>query len=103
MIYTPSSKLFILVAFLMAVLVQNTAGFGYNLDGFFDGEAEKYCPEAALAFYKDCHGPIIECSNCLQKAEKQCIYNPVNTENGFYSCDACTSVAGKNCENAHYV
>lgn len=107
MIHTPSSKLLFLVALLVAMLVQNT--YAASDDDYPFGEEEsraKFCPEAALIHYKDCRGPIVECSNCLQKAEKQCIYNHNSALAGdakWYSCNDCTSIAGENCDNAHYV
>lgn len=104
MIRTPSFTKFVLVAFLGTVLVQNTYARPNNDSPFIYSEVEEiFCPEQALALYKDCYGPVIGCSDCLVKAEKKCNSEFPTLGDDSVNCFDCTTVAGRKCDSARSI
>lgn len=63
---TYTSKLFVLVAFLVVMTVQNTYAQG-ELDAYVPN-----CPAEYMGYYTDCQGSLKGCSDCLEEAEIIC-------------------------------
>lgn len=94
MIYTTSGKLFVLMAILLAVLVQNSCA-QYN-----NNDADTYeCPDEYLIFYKDCQGSLQQCSNCLNAAEKKCSAARKEQGKTDYICFDCTALVNHKCDS----
>lgn len=97
MVYTPSLKLFALVAFLVAVLVQSTSAQFFDDDDIVYSDAT--CPEGSIIHYKNCRGSLDQCSRCLGDAERKCEEELKKQGKNPNDCGACTRQAGGNCNN----
>lgn len=102
MVYTPSSQLLILIAFLVAVLVQTVSAQEY--DEWQEasqtlGDDEK-CPNESMIHYQNCRGELKQCSTCLGDAEIACERERKQQGKSQMACFYCTKEFSGRCDSA---
>lgn len=92
------SKLAVVVAFFIAVFVQNA----YAQFEIYHPEVPQ-CPNESLIHYKNCRGAVDPCSTCIGQAEGVCRAELRKQGKDESVCNSCTTEAAGNCNRIEHM